>query len=174
MSDKIETISWESEAKRSKLLEWKFGQRKYHRKCFSSYLELKNQCCKVWKEHFSVFCWFLSDEFETIFWKSEGKNSKLFQSKFSHKKLLRKWFWSYLELRKECCEPVERAFYSFASFCVTKLTSLSGKVKQSVQSYLNQGLVIERFLENGFEATWRSIMNVVSVWKGRFSIFCKF
>ena len=62
----------------------------------------------------------------------------------------------------------------FASFCMTKLKSLSRKVKQSVQSYLNQGFVIERFLENGFEATLRSKMNVVSISKGRFSFFCKF
>ena len=62
----------------------------------------------------------------------------------------------------------------FASFCVTKLKSLSRKVKQSVQSYLNQGFVIERFLENGFEATLRSKMNVVSISKGRFSFFFKF
>ena len=57
----------------------------------------------------------------------------------------------------------------FASFSVTKLKSLSGKVQQSVQTYLNQDLVTERFLGNSFEATLRSRTNVVSVWKGRFS-----
>ena len=62
----------------------------------------------------------------------------------------------------------------FASFCVTKLKSLSGKVKQILQSYLNQNLVIERLLENSFEATLKSKTNVVSIWKGRFWIFCKF
>ena len=76
-------------------------------------LTSKVNVVNVWKEHFSVFCWFLSDELEAIFWKSEGKHSKLFQSTFSHKKLLRKWFRSYLELKKECCEPLERTFYSF-------------------------------------------------------------
>ena len=62
----------------------------------------------------------------------------------------------------------------FASFCVTQLKSLSGKVKQSVRNYLNQNLVRERFLENGFEASLSSKTNVVSVSKRRFSIFCKF
>ena len=62
----------------------------------------------------------------------------------------------------------------FASFCMTKLKSLSGKVKQILQSYLNQNLVIERLLENSFEATLKSKTNVVSIWKGRFWIFCKF
>ena len=61
----------------------------------------------------------------------------------------------------------------FASFYVTKLKSLSGKVKQSVRNYLNQNLVIERFLENGFEASLSSKTNVVSVSKRRFPIFCK-
>ena len=61
----------------------------------------------------------------------------------------------------------------FAGFCATKLKPLLGKVKQSIQNYLNQNLVIESFLENGFEATLSSKTNVVSVSKGRFSIFLK-
>ena len=56
---------------------------------------------------------------------------------------------------------------------MTKLKPLLGKVKQSIQNYLNQNLVIESFLENGFEATLSSKTNVVSVSKGRFSIFLK-
>ena len=73
------------------LVEWSIIENVVHN------LTSKVNVANVWKEHFSVFCWFLSDEFETLFWKSEGKHSKLFQSKFSHKKLLRKWFRSYLE-----------------------------------------------------------------------------
>ena len=44
----------------------------------------------VLKEHFSVFCKFLSDEVETIFWESEAKCSKRFTSKFGQRKLLMK------------------------------------------------------------------------------------
>ena len=44
----------------------------------------------------------------------------------------------------------------FAGFYMTKLKPLLGKVKQSIQNYLNQNLVIETFLENGFEATLSS------------------
>ena len=44
------------------------------------------------KEHFSVFCTFLSNEVETIFWESEAKDSRLFKSKFGQRKLLRKRF----------------------------------------------------------------------------------
>ena len=77
-------------------------------KCFWSNLELK-----VWKGHFSVFCKFLSDEVETIFRESEAKHLRLFKSKFGHKKLIRKWFRSYLELKNECCERLKRAFFSF-------------------------------------------------------------
>ena len=89
------------------LVEWSIIENVVHN------LTSKVNVANVWKEHFSVFCWFLSDEFETLFWKSEGKHSKLFQSNFSRKKLLKKWFRSYLELKKEYCEPLERAFYSF-------------------------------------------------------------
>ena len=65
-------------------------------------------------------------------------------------------------------------FQYFADFWVMKLKPFFGKVKQSIQSYLNQNLVIESFLENGFEATLSWKTNVVSVWKEYFSVFCKF
>ena len=80
---------------------------------FEAILNWKTNAVSVWKEHFSVFCKFLSDEVETIFWESEAKRSELFKSKFGHRKLLRKWFWSYLELKNECCERLKRAFFSF-------------------------------------------------------------
>ena len=80
---------------------------------FEATLCSKTNVVSVWKEHFSVFCKFLSDEVETIFWESEAKRSELFKSKFGHRKLLRKWFWSYLELKKECSEHLKKAFFSF-------------------------------------------------------------
>ena len=44
------------------------------------------------KERFSSFCKFLSDKVETAFWESEAKSSKLFKSKFGHRKLPLKRF----------------------------------------------------------------------------------
>ena len=46
-------------------------------------------------------------------------------------------------------------------------------MRQSVQNYLNQYLVIGSFLKNGFEATLSSKTNVLSIWKGHFLAFCK-
>ena len=66
---------------------------------FEVTLSSKTNVLSVWREHFSVFCRFVSDEVETIFWKSEAKRSKLFKSKFGHGKLLTKWFWSYLDFK---------------------------------------------------------------------------
>ena len=80
---------------------------------FEATLSWKTNVESVSKEHFSVFCKFLSDEVETIFWESEAKRSKLFKAKFGHKELLRKWSWGYLELKKECCEWLKREFFSF-------------------------------------------------------------
>ena len=65
-------------------------------------------------------------------------------------------------------------FQIFADFWVTNLKPFSGKVRESVQKYLNQNLVIGNFLENGFGATLSSKMNVLSVWKSHFPVFCKF
>ena len=55
LSDKIETIFWESEEKRSKLFKSKFSQRKLLLKLFWSYLELKNECPERLKRAFFSF-----------------------------------------------------------------------------------------------------------------------
>ena len=65
-------------------------------------------------------------------------------------------------------------FQIFANFWVTNLKPFSGKVKQTVQNYLNQNLVIGTFLENGFGATLSSKTNILSVWKKDLQVFCKF
>ena len=79
---------------------------------FRTTLSSKTNLLSVWKKHFSVFCKFLSDEVETIFRESEAKWSKLFKSKFACRKLLRKYFWSYLELKNECSEPLKKTFFN--------------------------------------------------------------
>ena len=80
---------------------------------FEATLSSKRNVLSVWKGHFSVFWKVLINEVEIIFRESEAKLSKLFKSKFGYKKLLRKWFWSYLEPKKECTERLKRAFSSF-------------------------------------------------------------
>ena len=65
-------------------------------------------------------------------------------------------------------------FQFFPKFWVRKLKPFSGKLRQSVQSYLNQNLGIVSCLENGFGATLNSNTNIVSVWNGRFSVVWKF
>ena len=126
------------------------------------------------KNILQIFAKFLSDEVETIFSKSKAKRSKLFKEQFGHSKLLRKWFWSYLELKNECSEHLKKTFCKFLqNFWVTKLKPFSRKVRQSVQSYLKNNLVIASFLENGFEASLSSKTNVLSIWKKHFANFCK-
>ena len=68
----------------------------------------------------------------------------------------------------------EKTIFQFlVIFWVTKLKPFARKVRQSFQNYLNQNLVIGSFLENGFEATFISKRNVLSVWKKDFQFFCK-
>ena len=62
-------------------------------------------------------------------------------------------------------------FTCFANFWATKSKVFSGKVRQSIQNYLNQNLVVRTFLENGSGATLSSKTNVVSIWKGNFTVF---
>ena len=114
----------------------------------------------------------MSNKVETVLCESEAKHWNVFKSKFGHRKLLRKRFWSFFELKNECSEHLKRSFFSFfATFWVTKLKPFSGKMRQSIQKYLNQNLVIGSFLENIFKAILSSKTYVLSVWKGRFYIF---
>ena len=89
---------------------------------------------------------------------------------------------SFLENGFEAPWAQKRMFWSFeksifqilGNFWETKLKPFSGKVRQSVQSYLNQNLFRGSFLENSFEATLSSKPNVLSVWKEYFSVFYKY
>ena len=80
---------------------------------FEATLSSKANVLSVWKNHISAFCKVLSDEVKTPFWKKEAKRSTLFKSKFNHKKILRKWFWSYQKLENEYFEGLKRVFLSF-------------------------------------------------------------
>ena len=142
---------------------------------FESTLGSKMSVVSAWKEYFLVFCNFFIEEVETIFWESEAKHAKPFKTKFGHRKVLTKWFWSYLELRNECCDRLKRAFFSFFANCwVTKLKPFSGKVRQNVQDCLNPNLGIGSLLENGFERILASKTSFVGVWKGHFLVFWRF
>ena len=55
MRQKSETICWESETKRLKLLQWKLGHRKLHRKSLWSYVDLKNKCSEPLERPFYSF-----------------------------------------------------------------------------------------------------------------------
>ena len=65
-------------------------------------------------------------------------------------------------------------FQFFANFWVRKLKPFLENVRQSIQSNLNQHLVIGSFLELDFGATLGSKRSVASVWKEDFSVFWKF
>ena len=79
-------------------------------------LRSKANVLSIWKGHFSVFCKNSIDEVETVFWESEAKSGKLFKLWFGHRKLLRKWFWSYLELKNESSECLKRPCFVFLQF----------------------------------------------------------
>ena len=55
LSDKVETILWESKAKHQKLFKSKLGHTNLLRKWFRSFLELKNQYCGRLKIAFFSF-----------------------------------------------------------------------------------------------------------------------
>ena len=113
MSDEVEIVFWKSDTKHSGVFKSDFGHSKLMRKPFWATWSPKTNVMSVWKKHFSVFCKFFTDKVVTIIWQIEVKRSKLFNSNFSHRNLLRKQFCNYLELKNECSKLLERAFFSF-------------------------------------------------------------
>ena len=83
-------------------------------------------------------------------------------------------FGETLRAQKRIFWAFEEYFQLFVNFWVTKWKPCSGKVRQNVQNYLLKNLVIGSFFEKYFEATLSSKENVLSVWKGHFSVFCKY
>ena len=110
---KLKQFSWKLRENVRSYLDQKLIKGSFLENGFEGILSSKTNVPSVWKRHFSVFCKFLSNKVETVFWESEAKQSKLFKSKIDHMNFLRKWFWSYLELKSECSELLKRAFFSF-------------------------------------------------------------
>ena len=147
MSDEVETLFWESKAKRSTLSKSKFCCRKVPRKLFWRYLKVKNKCSERLK-------------WVTKLKRFSGKASQSVQDYLNQNlvvgaswKMVLKLPWS----QKRILRAFEKSIFQFfADFWVMKLKPVSGKVRQSIESYLNQYLVIGSLLENGFEANFSS------------------
>ena len=166
---KLKSFSGKASQSFQDQLNWKLVIGRFLGNIFEVTLRSKTIVLTIWKEEFSVFLQFMNDKGETNFWESKAKHQKLFKLQFGHRNLLRKWFWSFLELKNQICGRLKIAFFSFfASFWLTKLKPFSGKLRQNVQNYLNQNLVIGDFPENVIEATLSSKMNVLIVSKKNF------
>ena len=135
-SDEVKTVFWESDRKRSKLLNSKFDHKELLWKWCWSYLELKNEFSERLKAAF--FCFFpklFSNEVKAVFLKSEAKCSKLFKSKIDHTKLLRKWLSNYLEIKNECFGHLKRVFLSgFPTFECRSWNRFLGKQEKAFRT----------------------------------------
>ena len=155
LSDEVETVLRKSEAKYSKLLNQNLGIGRFLENGFEATLSWKTNIASVWKEHFSVFWRFLSDEVETIFWESEAMRPNLFKSKFGHRKLPRKWFWSYLQLKNECSERLKKAFCSFLQIFEwrswNRFAEKWGKVFKTFKSKLGHRKVLRKWFWSNLE-----------------------
>ena len=118
---KLKPFSGENQANKSKL-QFKVLTESILENGFEATLRSKPNVVNRWNCHFSVFYNFLGGKVEIIFSESDTKCSILFRLKFSTRKHLKKWFWSYLEFNNACSEPLKMLFLKiFARFWVTKL-----------------------------------------------------
>ena len=111
LSDELESVFWESKAEPSRPSNSKLVIGSFLENNFEGILRLKTIFLSILKGKYSTFWQFLSDEVETIFWKSESKYQKLIGSKSIHKNLPRKWFWSFFELKNHHCGRLKITFF---------------------------------------------------------------
>ena len=123
------------------------------------------------KWYFSDFLQFFSEKVETIFWESEAKHQKLFKS-IGHRKLFRKRFLRYLELKNECSECLKRAFSVFCKSLSVEVETIFWE-SQAKPFQFNFGCHRKIFWKS-FGVTLRSKTNVHSISRGKFSVFCNF
>ena len=133
----------------------------FFKNCFEASLSSKTNFLSLWKRHFSVFSKLFNDKIQTIFWESDAKGQKLFKSKFGLSKPLRKWFWSYLDVKSKCSGPLKITFFSSLQFFEWKPLKVKTIFWESEAKH--QILVIGSFLENKF---W-SFLELKSEYCGR-------
>ena len=80
---------------------------------FWTNVELKNECCEPLKRAFFSFLQLFERRSWNHFLGKWSNVLKSIQIKFGHQNLLRKWFWSNLEHKDECCNVLKRVFFSF-------------------------------------------------------------
>ena len=74
------------------------------------FLRSKTNFVNIWKQHFNFFK-LLSNEVETIIWEIRAKLLKLFKPNVSYRKLFRKWFSIYLQMKSKCSELLKSVFF---------------------------------------------------------------
>ena len=94
---------------------------------FEAISSSKRNVVSIWKGQFSVVSKVFSDKVESSFWASELKRSKLFKSKFGHRKLRRNRFWSYFELKNKCSKHLKKSFFSFLLILSDKVEVIFSK-----------------------------------------------
>ena len=168
---------WESAAKHSKLFKWRFGDRKLLRQLFWSYLDPKIECSELLKRTFFSFLQVFEWRSWNQFLRKWGKafNSKLFKTKFGHRKLLTKIFSRYLELRNECSEHWKIAFFQFLKvFEWQSWNHFLGKWSKAPKTISKKNMVIGSFLKMVLKLSWAKKHIFWAFEKNIFQFFASF
>ena len=103
---------------------------------------------------FQFFANFWVTKLKPFFWESEAKRSKLFKLKFDDRNLLKKCFWSYLELENECSERLKRAFSAFCKFLSDEVETVFWKREAKRSRLFKWKFGHKNFLRKWF---WRNL-----------------
>ena len=124
----------------------------------------------IWKQGFSVFCKFLSDEVETIL----GKDTQSVQNYLNQNMGIKNFLENGFGAKADVAGIWEKHFSVFCKFLSVEVQTIFEKVMQSVQNYSDQNLGITTFLQKYFGANLRLKTNFLRFSKKHFPDFCKF
>ena len=156
----------------------KFAIWSFFENAFEATLRSKTNALNLLKiTFFSLFCKFLSEKGGTVYWKSARQSIQICLNRnLVIRNFLENAFEATLRSKTNALNFLKITFFSlFCKFLSEKGGTVYWKsARQSIQICLNRNLVIRNFLENAFEATWRSKMNVLNSWKWCFLFFANF
>ena len=138
---------------------------------FGPTLRPKTNFVSVWKKDFTVFGNFWVTKLKRFSGQLRQSVENYLNQNLGIRIFSENSFGETLSSKTNVVSVWKMCFPVFYKFLSDELQTISEKVTQSIQNYLNQNLDVRTFLENGFGATLTSKTNGLGVWKKAFFSF---
>ena len=150
LDDDVEATFRENETELLRSFTFKIGHRNLFRKWFWSDLEIKNECSGHLEREILVFCKFLSDEVETVFWDSKAKWRKLLNQNLVIESFLENDSEATLRSKMNARSVWKEHFSVFSKVLSGEVETVFWESEAKWDKLFKSRLVIGSFLYNGF------------------------